>query len=73
MAVAKIIEIIAGSKTSFADAVQQGIDRATATVGGVTGSWIKDQNVIVEKGKIVEYRVVMKVTFMLNAPKAAKK
>jgi flavin-binding protein dodecin len=74
MAVAKVIEIISGSTTSFDDAMRQGIARASATVGGITGAWIKDQNVIVEKGKLVEFRVVMKVTFMLNAPsKSAKK
>lgn len=71
MAVAKIIEIISGSKSSFQDAINQGIERATATVGNITGAWVKDQNVVVEKGKITEYRVAMKVTFMLNAPSTA--
>ncbi len=73
MAVAKIIEIIAGSKLGFDDAVRQGIARAHETVGGISAAWVKDQNVIVEKGKVTEYRVVMKVTFMLQDKSAAKK
>jgi flavin-binding protein dodecin len=71
MAVAKVIEIISGSKTSFDDAIKQGIARAGDTVSNVTGAWVKDQSVNVEGGKITEYRVVLKVTFLLKA--AAKK
>lgn len=76
MAVAKVIEIIGGSKTSFEDAIKQGIARATDTINDVTSVWVKDQNVMVEGGKIVEYRVSMMVTFVLKSSKggtAAKK
>lgn len=76
MSVAKVIEIISGSKKSFEDAVNEGLARATDSVSDVTGAWIKDQRVIVANGKVVEYRVVMKVTFLVKpaAPsKAAKK
>ena len=74
MAVAKIIEIIAGSKISFDDAVKQGIARATDTINEVTSAWIKDQSVVVDGGNVTEYRVVMKVTFMLKGgAKAAGK
>ncbi|MEO8248984.1 MAG: dodecin family protein [Burkholderiales bacterium] len=68
MAVAKVIEIIAGSKTSFDDAIKQGVARAGDSVSDVAGAWVKDQSVVVEKGKIVEYRVVMRVTFVLKKP-----
>lgn len=68
MAVAKIIEIISGSKKSFDDAMKQGIARVNDSVSEVTGAWIKDQRVTVSKGKVVEYRVVMKVTFIVKAP-----
>jgi dodecin len=71
MSVAKVIEIIAASKISFEDAVKQGVMRATDTINAVTSAWIKDQSVLVEGGKITEYRVVMKVTFVLKNPKAA--
>ena len=72
MAVAKVIEIIAGSKTSFEDAIAQGVSRATGTVSGVASAWVKEQTVVVDNGKITEYRVTMKVTFMLQAPSAAQ-
>lgn len=71
MAVAKIIEIISGSKVSFDDALKQGIARVNDSVTEVSGAWVKDQRVVVQKGKIVEYRVVAKVTFLVQAkPKA---
>ncbi len=74
MSVAKVIEIISASKVGFDDAVKQGLARATGTVNDVTGAWVKDQSVTVKNGKITEYRVVLKVTFLLNPPsKAAKK
>ncbi len=65
MAVAKVIEIIAGSTESFEGAVAEGVARATETLGGVTSAWVKDQSVIVDGGKVTEYRVTLKVTFML--------
>lgn len=66
MAVARVTEIIAGSKKSFEDAVEQGIIRASRTLKNIEGAWVQDQKVVVQKGKIVEYRVAMKVTFILE-------
>lgn len=66
MAVARVTEIIAASKKSFEDAVSVGIERANKTLENVAGAWIKDQKVKVENGKIVEYRVIMRVTFVLK-------
>jgi dodecin len=66
MAVARVTEIIAGSKKSFEDAIEQGIARASKTLKNIEGAWVQDQKVVVEKGKIVEYRVAMKVTFILE-------
>ena len=66
MSVAKVIEIIAGSKVSFEDAIANGVARATDSVSDVTGAWVKDQRVVIENGKIAEYRVIMKVTFVLR-------
>ncbi len=65
MSVAKVIEITAGSPTSFDDAVRTGIERAAKTVTNIQGAWIKDQTVFVENGVIVEYRVTLKITFIL--------
>lgn len=73
MAVAKIIEIISGSKKGFDDAVKQGIERVNDSVTEVSGAWIKDQRVVVSKGKVTEYRVVMKVTFMVKDKAPARK
>lgn len=66
MAVAKVIEIIAGSKVSFEDAIKQGIARAAETLSGIASAWVKEQSIVVEGGKVAEYRVTMNVTFMLD-------
>jgi dodecin len=66
MAVAKVTEIIASSNKSFEDAVKQGIARAEKTLKNIRGAWIKEQKVLVEDGKITEYRVAMKVSFVLK-------
>ena len=66
MSVAKITEISCSSKVSFEDAVKTGIARACQTLDQVQGAWISEQKVVVEKDKIVEYRVNMRVTFVLK-------
>ncbi len=66
MAVARVTEIISASKKGFDDAVEQGISRASKTLKNIEGAWVQDQKVIVEKGKIVEWRVALKVTFILE-------
>jgi flavin-binding protein dodecin len=66
MTVARITEISSISKKSFEDAVVQGIDRANQTLKNVKGAWVKDQEVTVENGKISGYKVILKVTFVLN-------
>lgn len=63
--VARVTEIIASSKKSFDDAVQVGVKRATKTLTNVTGAWVASQDVVIVKGKIAEYRVRLKVTFIL--------
>ena len=66
MTVAKVIEITSSSKKSFEDAIKAGIDRANKTLKNVQGAWIKEQKVKVENGEIKEFRVTMKVTFVLT-------
>jgi flavin-binding protein dodecin len=66
MAVAKVTEIISSSPKSFEDAVVKGIERADKTLDNVKGAWIADQKVKVDKGKITEYRVIMRVSFVLK-------
>lgn len=70
MSVAKVIEIISKSKVSFDDAIKQGVARASETVSGVASAWVKDKSVSVDKGKVTEYCVTLKVTFVLKAGSA---
>jgi flavin-binding protein dodecin len=66
MSIAKVTEIIASSPKSFDDAIAKGIKRANKTLKEVKGAWIENQKVIVENGDIKEYRVDMRVTFVLE-------
>ncbi len=66
MSVAKVTEIIASSKKGFDDAIENGIERAAKTLKNVSGAWVESQKVVVEDGQIAEYRVAMKVTFVLK-------
>jgi flavin-binding protein dodecin len=66
MAVARVTELSATSQTSFEDAINQAISRATSTLRGVEGAWIKDQNVLIQDGNITGYKVNLAVTFVLE-------
>ena len=66
MSVAKVTEITASSTKSFEDAIKTGITRASKTLDQVQGSWVQDHEVQVSDGKITEYRVRMKITFILK-------
>ena len=66
MSVAKVTEIIASSNKSFDHAVEKGIKRASKTLKGITGAWVKSMKVTIKDGKIDEWRVVLKVTFVLK-------
>ena len=67
MSIARITEIKSSSLTSFDDAIKKGIARAIKTLKNVTGAWIENQEVLIDnKGKISEYRVQMKITFILE-------
>ena len=66
MSVAKVTEISASSEKSFEDAIENGIARASKTLKNVTSAWVKDQQVEVKDGKVTEFRVAMKVTFILE-------
>jgi dodecin len=66
MSVARVTEISAISEQGFEDAVRQAIARATKTLRNVEGAWVKDQNVIIDDGNIVGYKVNLEVTFVLE-------
>jgi flavin-binding protein dodecin len=66
MTVARISEISSVSKKSFEDAILQGVARANKTLKNVKGAWVKDQEVQIEKGKVIGFKVILKVTFVLT-------
>lgn len=67
MSVARVTEIKASSTKSFDDALKEGVARAHKTLKNVRGAWIENQEVVIdENGHITEYRVQMKVTFILE-------
>jgi flavin-binding protein dodecin len=66
MSIARIVEISSTSDMSFEDAVTQGVARASKTLRGITNAWVKEQEVQVEGDKIVAYKVILKITFVLE-------
>lgn len=66
MTVAKVSEITAQSPKSFEDAIQQGITRAGKTIRNIQSAWVNEQNVVVRDGKVTEWRVNLRVTFLLD-------
>ena len=66
MTVARITEISASSSKGFDEAVKKGIKRASETLENVEGAWVQDMKVVCDKGDIKEYRVTLKVTFILR-------
>ncbi len=67
MAIAKVSEISSSSSKSFDDAIKSGIARANETLDNVRGAWVSGMKVKCQKGKITEYRVSLKVSFVLRS------
>ena len=66
MSIARITEISSTSQKSFEDAIQSAVTRATKTLRNVRGAWVKEQQIKIEDGKIVEYQVNLMITFVLE-------
>lgn len=66
MSVAKITEISSSSTKSFEDAIKRGVQRASKTLKNIKGVWVKEQEGVVEGGEITEFRVILKLTFVLE-------
>ncbi len=64
--VARVTEISAKSDISFEDAINAAVSRASQTLRGVTGAWVKEHSVAIEDGRIVAWKVNMLVTFVLE-------
>jgi flavin-binding protein dodecin len=66
MSVARITEISSTPNESFEDAIAQGVLRASETLHGIRSAWVKEQEVQIESGKISSYKVMLKITFVLD-------
>ena len=67
MSIARVTEIKSSSGKSFDDAIRTGLARASKKLKNVKSAWIQNHEVLLDdNGKIAEYRVQMKVTFILN-------
>jgi len=66
MSIARTTEITASSTKSFEDAVRSGIKRFAKTIDNIEGAWVKEQKVVVSGNDVTEFRVTLKVTFVLN-------
>jgi flavin-binding protein dodecin len=67
MSVARVTEIIASSTESFEDATRKGLKRAAKTLKNVKGAWVEGQKVECDSsGHVTEFRVILKVTFVLQ-------
>ena len=66
MAVAKTVEIISSSTESIEAAVRDGVAKASETIQGIEGAWVQDTKAVVQGGKVVEWRVTLKITFIVS-------
>ena len=66
MSIARVTEISSTSTKSFEDAIQSGVSRATDTLRNVRSAWVKEQQIKIDNGKIVEYQVNLMITFVLD-------
>ena len=66
MSVAKVIEITSSSDKNFEHAIRKGIKRASKTIDGISSAWVSEEKVVVENGEVSEFRVTMRVTFVLE-------
>ncbi|HQV41921.1 MAG: dodecin domain-containing protein [Moraxellaceae bacterium] len=64
--IARVTEVISTSDKSFEDAVGNGIKRASKSLRGIRGAWVKEMKVDVVNGKVTNYRVDMLVTFVVE-------
>jgi flavin-binding protein dodecin len=66
MSVAKVIELSAGSPDSFEDAIRAAIAKASETIHNIEGAWVSEEKVVVEDGKVAEFRATVRITFIVD-------
>jgi len=66
MSIAKVTELTSSSTQSFEDAIRKGISRAAKTIHGMQSAWVNEQKVVINDDQVAEWRVNLKVTFVLD-------
>lgn len=66
MSIARVTEITSSSPVSFQDAIEKGIARASKTLKNITGAWVSEEKIVVDDNQITDWRVTLKVTFVLE-------
>ena len=66
MAVLKVIEVLASSEKNWEDATQKAVDQAAKSLKHIRSVYVQEQSAIVKDGKIVEYRVNLKLSFEIE-------
>ena len=63
MAVLKVIEVLANSSKSWEDATKNAVAQASKSVKNIRSVYLNEQSATVEDGKMVDFRVNVKITF----------
>ncbi len=66
MAVLKVIEVLSGSQTSLEDATRKAVEQAAKSLKNIRSVYIQEQSATVNEGKVVEFRVNLKLTFEIE-------
>ncbi|MEM6802094.1 MAG: dodecin family protein [Bacteroidota bacterium] len=66
MAVMKVVELMSNSSTSWEDATQKAIKKASKSIKNIRSAFVQSQSVVVKNGKVSEFRVNLKVTFEVS-------
>ncbi len=72
MAIIKVLELMSSSTKSWEDAAQHAVNEASQSIKHIRSIYIKDQSAIVNKNKIVEYRITAKLSFEIEHSSAIK-
>ena len=72
MSVAKTIELSGQSSRSYEDAIREAVEWASSTLRNIRSVWVKEFEAVVENDRVSEYRVLVKVTFVLDEGASAE-
>ena len=66
MAVVNVVELLAESGESWEDAVRQAVAEATKTLRGIASVYVQEFQATVENDRVKNFRVNVKVSFVLE-------